>query len=839
VRICAHLGDCLRSHFGAMSANHAAAAPVVALAAANIPIDPPFYVDDLVCRKSNPTKLGVIQRSSWDEEEEQEESSDDEPSQESAQHHDDNDEDHPVPAKSNRRRVNFTHHENDDDDGDEENEEDNASDVSAQPPIPAGSVVVAWSNNPHDDETILAEELQLVDRSFLPGDICVRNLDSFAASTGESSNILLQAQIGTVLSTTILADLMDLNGEVRHKQVDTRELELLHYFNPGQHVVQGCKLGIVQDCLLDVTVEFSDGAQCIVRDAFPDALKQENVTTNEDEESYSSSYYPGQPVSARPAVWRQAEWLDGATAAISTKNCGYNLDEVLETVQEITEFPSEISAILGKFVGFVSSQANRGVVIRVRPTTVSVEWISGTENVDLDEADEIAATELTPLTHAANALFMAGDNCTYNREIDSTDWRPFIYTVIRTKTLVDVQFQDSSVVRDIPAATLSARTNLLDNEVCVNDFVSVVGCVKLAFVRKVDVVQRLCTVQFSGLDYIPDSNSAIALQSTTQAQFSHNLAQQPLPGEIVTVSLFEIHPVAQYEFSLSGIVLRVPGVTDSLETNPESNKKLGFAGQITAIEGGKLTVLFADGSELRLDPDQLINMEMENDPTEHFADYVEEFLNPEDAEAEEHSDDDETQWLPDLKERNAPSRATIEVVESDEVRTEENKERTDLEEHENARNNEAEPAEDEKSLASALAALTIDSSTKCAASFQSFSVIEHISGHKFQSQTTAFSNQRQIRRIQKEWKSLESHLPSGAHILVYSDRMDCMKILLSGPLHTPYYNSLFIFDLYFSADFPNSPPMCYFNSRGARVSPNLYADGKVCLSLLGTWVSII
>ena len=36
-------------------------------------------------------------------------------------------------------------------------------------------------------------------------------------------------------------------------------------------------------------------------------------------------------------------------------------------------------------------------------------------------------------------------------------------------------------------------------------------------------------------------------------------------------------------------------------------------------------------------------------------------------------------------------------------------------------------------------------------------------------------------------------------------------------------------------DYPYSPPIVYYHSVGPRIHPNLYENGRVCLSLLGTW----
>ncbi|KNC72095.1 hypothetical protein SARC_15356, partial [Sphaeroforma arctica JP610] len=46
------------------------------------------------------------------------------------------------------------------------------------------------------------------------------------------------------------------------------------------------------------------------------------------------------------------------------------------------------------------------------------------------------------------------------------------------------------------------------------------------------------------------------------------------------------------------------------------------------------------------------------------------------------------------------------------------------------------------------------------------------------------------------------------------------------------------FDLYLPSDYPKKPPQLHFVTTGhgtVRFNPNLYNNGTVCLSLLGTW----
>lgn len=63
-------------------------------------------------------------------------------------------------------------------------------------------------------------------------------------------------------------------------------------------------------------------------------------------------------------------------------------------------------------------------------------------------------------------------------------------------------------------------------------------------------------------------------------------------------------------------------------------------------------------------------------------------------------------------------------------------------------------------------------------------------------------------------------------------------MLITGPAETPYANGCFEFDVYFPPDYPNSPMLINLETTGhhtIRFNPNLYNDGKVCLSVLNTW----
>jgi len=99
-----------------------------------------------------------------------------------------------------------------------------------------------------------------------------------------------------------------------------------------------------------------------------------------------------------------------------------------------------------------------------------------------------------------------------------------------------------------------------------------------------------------------------------------------------------------------------------------------------------------------------------------------------------------------------------------------------------------------------------------------------------------------MRRISAEFASLSNSLPlsEASSIFVSSDetRMDLLKFAIIGPPNTPYQNGFFVFDVMLPPSYPWRAPQACLVTTGhstVRFSPNLYQDGYICLSLLGTW----
>lgn len=121
-------------------------------------------------------------------------------------------------------------------------------------------------------------------------------------------------------------------------------------------------------------------------------------------------------------------------------------------------------------------------------------------------------------------------------------------------------------------------------------------------------------------------------------------------------------------------------------------------------------------------------------------------------------------------------------------------------------------------------------------SFKHFDITENPVDHYFlESSAQGGGGKKWVKKVQQEWSILEKNLPDAIFVRVFEDRMDLLRAVIIGASGTPYQDGLFFFDFYLPPEYPQVPPSAYYHSGGLRVNPNLYVDGKVCLSLLNTW----
>jgi ubiquitin-conjugating enzyme E2 Z len=96
-----------------------------------------------------------------------------------------------------------------------------------------------------------------------------------------------------------------------------------------------------------------------------------------------------------------------------------------------------------------------------------------------------------------------------------------------------------------------------------------------------------------------------------------------------------------------------------------------------------------------------------------------------------------------------------------------------------------------------------------------------------------------IQRLIKDVKQLKNHPLHDNNIYYFHDEEHILKgyALIIGSADTPYFGGYYFFELNYPQDYPHSPPKVIFVTNGdnIRFNPNLYTNGKVCVSLLNTW----
>ncbi len=108
--------------------------------------------------------------------------------------------------------------------------------------------------------------------------------------------------------------------------------------------------------------------------------------------------------------------------------------------------------------------------------------------------------------------------------------------------------------------------------------------------------------------------------------------------------------------------------------------------------------------------------------------------------------------------------------------------------------------------------------------------------------TSNFLKPNTARFISKQYDIIKGSLPLSKESAIFfrsdTDNMNVFKFLIIPNEDTPYKYGCFVFDVFMPHDFPNVPPQVSHatsKKNNFRFNPNLYSDGKVCLSLLGTW----
>lgn len=295
------------------------------------------------------------------------------------------------------------------------------------------------------------------------------------------------------------------------------------------------------------------------------------------------------------------------------------------------------------------------------------------------------------------------------------------------------------------------------------------------------------------------------VRSVDAAQRTVRVLWRGPPDEEAIVSAYEVALHPSFQLSASDIVLKViPGVGYTLAEEHDIARAIRasvvslcdqshaeWLGQVLAsTRDGTVAVRWLDGSVTREEPSQLLVL-----PEAHADDEYEE------VEVDEFDEDEEADELEEDADGEAhDGHSELETVPHDDVPM---------------------PYDDDADE---------DDGGEAA-----FAVCDSVPlDHAFLAQD---AKPVPLTALRKLWAQLKKSLPAGVAVRTFEARSDLLRVVIFGPKDTPYEALIFLFDIQLPCAYPREPPAVFYHSMNAteRLNPNLYENGKVCLSLLGTW----
>jgi ubiquitin-protein ligase len=97
---------------------------------------------------------------------------------------------------------------------------------------------------------------------------------------------------------------------------------------------------------------------------------------------------------------------------------------------------------------------------------------------------------------------------------------------------------------------------------------------------------------------------------------------------------------------------------------------------------------------------------------------------------------------------------------------------------------------------------------------------------------------RSIKRIMNDVTEIRKDPIDGVSFYQCEENVKCIYVVIAGPKDSAYEDGLYFFQFHFPDDYPHNPPKVKFlnwQNNTTRMHPNMYVDGKLCMSHLGTW----
>ncbi|KAI3456261.1 hypothetical protein Pfo_012924 [Paulownia fortunei] len=716
------------------------------------------------------------------------------------------------------------------------------------------------------EETIeKIDDLLFFERGFMHGDIVCLFSDPLG-------------QAGKVVNVDMTVDLENINGR-KIKNVSSINLQKIRSISVGDYVVLGAWLGKVEKIVDYVTVLFDDGTKCQLSAVGPEKIIAISPDSIEDPQY---PFYPGQRVQVEsPSVPRPSRWLCGVTKDEQEQGTVCNVEAGLVYVDWLS------SAVINLEKGPAPPCLQDAKFLSLLSSLPHANWQLGDWCV-------LPVEQILPSAYAPGPVkeLRQSEMIIQNRDLNPN--LQHIAVIVKTKTKIDVRWHDGSQSLGLdshllfPVNIVDAHDFWPDSYVLEKgtfDDCQVPGFQRWGIVRCVDSNERIVKVKWlkpfsdlldSEVDQIEEIVSAYEL--VEHPDYSYHLGEAVFrkdtggvdlaDGSCVRNTISKIGEEADHKSVENG--------GDQIEYL--NNKFLSHIGIVVGFEHGDVEVKWATGATSKVAPYEIHRVDKSQDTTtsvlgdENIQQSDEELPAKENILLGQKVKDFFGLKCDNAKDSSSHSLSQVAIgvftnltsrifgslgrsllnaygfTSEDRQIFGEHPEEEALELCNLSLDDKVLVIDDSEMPQKIKSELIKEANEDIALPFGSnnpepfsqFDMVSDCSDHHFVGGSMMALQPLQVERgwlkkVHQEWSILEKDLPETIYVRLYEERMDLLRAAIVGSAGTPYHDGLFFFDICLSPQYPNEPPLVYYNSGGLRINPNLYESGKVCLSLLNTW----
>ncbi|KAF1825522.1 uncharacterized protein K489DRAFT_313979 [Dissoconium aciculare CBS 342.82] len=706
---------------------------------------------------------------------------------------------------------------------------------------PKGTILVRWENE--SLQLIRSDSVSLIVRSLLVGDVVKRSVSH--VQSGVVINTMTRCVLRPLCQVTHAS-----RPELTLKGLPPPHSDPIADLTSGDLIVYRDWIGRIRDKSDLVCVRLTDG--CVVEIPGEQGEHLDGIV---------DAFAVGDVLSTKKGVLRTGTWIYGSynanTPSVGTVVCVRpSIVEVDWLQKRIGSTEDEPPVVLQdaewERADFVIYDRSR------RPPQVQTDPLGTLSNSELDLRlyQRVRFRDLESACANYHTVDGVPAIVRHDRK-DNMGYDLNVFDVVAFRTAVSVQWQDLSItihdsadlvpdsgIDDSHAAWPAEITHTLAMR-AVGGMPHVERPVKVGVVQTVDATARMAIVWWTPDSFIEYSRHAEE-QDGVDAILRHHIATGP--GIAEAISLYDIDTPAHVNVRRGDIVLI---------NNEEHNPLLGttqdrtWLGEIvdTRLDGSLVIRLgvaetVQDVILLRKD----VTVAVRSDDTDALEDehWDDDILDEEMEEAfhQAYSDNPDHPMWDDLYAEE--EQAHFEDENGIELDADDWEDDAWEDAEEEVTEGDPELVNDDAHLSADDEPLGLERRTEGSSGPEAYLVLESAvpTTHRFGAQEVTVNASR-MKRIQKDHRILASPetLPVGVFVRTWETRLDLIRFLIIGPTETPYANAPFIIDVYLPPAYPAEPPKVYFHSWSpeqtsgthGRLNPNLYEDGTICLSLLGTW----